>query len=1063
MQIKGWHVSSFGILHDYRVEGLNPQFNVFVGPNEAGKSTLLAFIQRVLFGFPRKSTSKRQFDSVHGGKLGGRLFLAGEDGLDPLIVERFAGRHGGMVTVTLPGGERHDESWLTQFLSGADAEVFENVFAFSLTELQDFASLDNERVRGRLFSAGIAGAGAEALAVAQEFGKQADALYKPRGRKLEGAREILAEIEELNERLVAARGEAEQYGSHVDRRKQLRGELDNRSADLGRLTIETARLQKLIELHPTWVQLGELRQEMAGMPEPVEYPPDGLMKLSRLDQWQEDLSEKAAQIDGRAKAQSAEIERISEQLDPSLPSLQKEIHQFEDGLVLQQNRIERLQQLRARADQAVAERNAQFVQLPGSWDYESVQAFQWGADDKEALASWRSRIPSASRRLDETVREEQEAGQRCASLENELAALEKQASELMSGLSGDPGQTRKAIADYRTALGQAESLDAQLRAGQAGLDLLESSRQDAAAACRRSVRQLQFNWTIAAFWMLVLVAFGLWRFSESDPFLGWTLLILGVTALALGAWVGHLIRSLGKEARVRLAELEPRFVALKEETETGQAARSSLANDLKRIAGILGFEQLPNEDELASLERDLLEQDRRGMQGSVWQEQMSKLRSELEQAHASLEKCRARHRAATEEKEAAESGFAAWLEEKGLSAITGFDQIDSFLAALRLAREKIESVQSINRELDQLQREITVWNADAAVLLQKSGRPLPPEKGVGAFLQPIHELAEAFLRDWEKRREIERLQADLLLLEKEQDSNRERSEEEQARRKELFDAVGVSNAQEYREGFEREQRRAHLRQRAEAIETNLAQVSLPGEGRAALIELLEGGRPENWKERLGTVEQQLDAGKEERDGLIQELARVEDQIEHIERSVDIPGLSTRLAERRAVLSDVMNRWIVLKLSEKLIHQSLHKFVIERQPGVLATASRFFERVTHGRYAKVLQNEVGSSLMVMTPDGGFHDPRVLSRGTAEQLYLCLRLGLIEEYAQNACRLPLVMDDVLVNFDPERARAMAELLVEFSENHQVLLFTCHPSTAEMFSTQGENVAVWTLGGE
>jgi len=42
----------------------------------------------------------------------------------------------------------------------------------------------------------------------------------------------------------------------------------------------------------------------------------------------------------------------------------------------------------------------------------------------------------------------------------------------------------------------------------------------------------------------------------------------------------------------------------------------------------------------------------------------------------------------------------------------------------------------------------------------------------------------------------------------------------------------------------------------------------------------------------------------------------------------------------------------------------------------------------------------------------------------------------------------MDDVLVNFDPDRAKAMAEALREYSEKRQILLFTCHPTTKGIF---------------
>ena len=46
------------------------------------------------------------------------------------------------------------------------------------------------------------------------------------------------------------------------------------------------------------------------------------------------------------------------------------------------------------------------------------------------------------------------------------------------------------------------------------------------------------------------------------------------------------------------------------------------------------------------------------------------------------------------------------------------------------------------------------------------------------------------------------------------------------------------------------------------------------------------------------------------------------------------------------------------------------------------------------------------------------------------------------------LPLVLDNVFVNFDRDRAVRTAAILHEFSENRQALLFTCHPRTRELF---------------
>ena len=58
-------------------------------------------------------------------------------------------------------------------------------------------------------------------------------------------------------------------------------------------------------------------------------------------------------------------------------------------------------------------------------------------------------------------------------------------------------------------------------------------------------------------------------------------------------------------------------------------------------------------------------------------------------------------------------------------------------------------------------------------------------------------------------------------------------------------------------------------------------------------------------------------------------------------------------------------------------------------------------------------------------------------------------MIREFGEHGERLPVVVDEALVNFDPGRGRLAAEAFGELSETNQVLVFTCHPSTAEMFA--------------
>ena len=63
-------------------------------------------------------------------------------------------------------------------------------------------------------------------------------------------------------------------------------------------------------------------------------------------------------------------------------------------------------------------------------------------------------------------------------------------------------------------------------------------------------------------------------------------------------------------------------------------------------------------------------------------------------------------------------------------------------------------------------------------------------------------------------------------------------------------------------------------------------------------------------------------------------------------------------------------------------------------------------------------------------------------------MALRFGLIREFGEQTERLPVVVDEVLVNFDPERALRAAAAFLELSQTNQVLVFSCHPAVVETF---------------
>ena len=181
----------------------------------------------------------------------------------------------------------------------------------------------------------------------------------------------------------------------------------------------------------------------------------------------------------------------------------------------------------------------------------------------------------------------------------------------------------------------------------------------------------------------------------------------------------------------------------------------------------------------------------------------------------------------------------------------------------------------------------------------------------------------------------------------------------------------------------------------------------------------------------------------------------------LEESSDVAALEGEERALRAEIARAADEWRVAAMARGLVERTLGEFSRTRQPAVLEHASGAFARVTDGAYQKIVQDDGGWNLTVLDGNQQRKRPEELSRGTAEQLYLCLRMALAAEFERRSTPLPLVMDDVLVNFDPQRAAAVAGEIAAFARGRQVLLFTCHPQTADLLRQSASGARLIGMG--
>lgn len=147
----------------------------------------------------------------------------------------------------------------------------------------------------------------------------------------------------------------------------------------------------------------------------------------------------------------------------------------------------------------------------------------------------------------------------------------------------------------------------------------------------------------------------------------------------------------------------------------------------------------------------------------------------------------------------------------------------------------------------------------------------------------------------------------------------------------------------------------------------------------------------------------------------------------------------------AALEADVARYARLRVASTLLVRTIEQYRDKHQGPLIQRASTLFERMTRNAFSglRAEYDENGNPiLMGMRSEGGaLVGVTGMSDGTADQLYMALRLASLERYLDAGEPLPFVVDDILLRFDDDRAAATLEVLAELCPKTQVIFFTHH----------------------
>ncbi|MGM0846375.1 MAG: AAA family ATPase [Bacillota bacterium] len=282
MKITDIHIYGYGKLENYELKNLG-SFSVLYGENEAGKSTIMAFIHGILFGFPTKLHSEQRYEPKTHAKYGGKLTLLMNDG-HSFTVERIKGKAAGDVTVFYENGSIGGEEELKRELNGLDKAAFQGIYSFNIHGLQEISKLKEEEINRYLFSSGMTGTDA-LFRLEEQWQRELDRLFKKSGKKPQINLKLMA-IKDTELQLKKAKEKNGAFTSLIEKKNSTEKALAAFREKSDKKIDEMHRIEALEKSWQDLCEYQDIKDRLSQLNGLQSFPVDG---LERFEKWQNQL------------------------------------------------------------------------------------------------------------------------------------------------------------------------------------------------------------------------------------------------------------------------------------------------------------------------------------------------------------------------------------------------------------------------------------------------------------------------------------------------------------------------------------------------------------------------------------------------------------------------------------------------------------------------------------------------------------------------------------------------------------------------------------------------------
>ncbi len=1028
MKLLGIDIERFGRWEQFSQPFHPSGLTVVYGPNEAGKTTLLRFIRGVLYGFPPEERSEA-WRKTKRLPQGGSLTVEHQGQTYQIHRAGYPNEPGLMSIGGVDAGTR-TARLMEEMLSGTDGKLFESVFAVGLPELQQFATLNEEEVARHLYGLTLGPQGSLLMELPNRVEQELQDLWcgQPAGGRIH---QLLQRREEL----------IRQQTQHVTRRNRYR-ELLRRQTELEEKLAAQQRRQTDLQQNlrgltftervwSPWQRIREFRREIAALPDFSAFPHDGVQQLARLDQAIQSASVSADQQATSLRDLQLRIAKFGK--GPEVRRYGRSIRRLMDERPELREIEHRLGELTESSTAANRELQAKLTQLGPKWTLDRIDNLRLNAEGTAQLTTAAHEFQAVHGNARRNQRWYRRLSAACR--DRELALQ----TELMQ-FGATPETFDSTVGSSRQRLTQLSELS-RLHATAAALQERAKTLDHRLDQLHERLGLPDWAYALLAFFALSGVGLVVAGFSQGVT-TGW---LVGLIYLVLSATVAGTAWALKHHSDI---DLQGEVARLRDLRRSHQQELEEVEQKIRELQQALGIQRsrAQRRDPIQADAELLTQGARRVAQLEAaqleWQ-RIKRFRNRLSQMRSKLQ---------TKQREFS-LARANWCR-----AVTslGLDETVDIPAAFRQYQTAWELIDGRRRwklydaEAAACRSRIDLFTRQIEELGRRMRREAIPRGAAFAALETWNRELEAAIAG---RREVRELRKQRVDQKQTLAAVRQQLQSLEQERTALLKLAGITHRSQFEDRMAQRERRKQVESQLTQTERELDLLARTEPDLSLVEDDLIQYQPAKHKERVQAAQQEL---KQTEQFLLQtseQLGTVRRELQELEADRSDRQTRSGFQETQAELDDAVAQWFAAAVGAEAVESVCIQFEQTHQPETLAAAKPHLERLTCGKYRRLWTALGRRHLFVDDEMGRAWAAEQLSGGTREQLFLAIRLAMVLSLKRHGVELPMVLDDVTVNFDQERSAAAIDMLLDFVQEgqQQVVVLTSHRHFAEMFQSR------------